>query len=229
VTATREAALPNLLLVEDDRMLADAIAAALRQDGWQVDRAHDASTARIALIDHSYAAILLDLGLPQGSGLDVLQAMRERYDVTPVLIISARDQLRDRIRGLDAGADDYLVKPFPIDELLARLRAVIRRSEGRVAPVLSYRNIVVDPAQRSVTRDGAHVRLSTHEYRTLLALMEKQGRAIARDHLENLVYGGASSIESNTIAVYVHQLRRKLGDDVITTVHGYGYRLGEER
>lgn len=221
--------MPNILLVEDDRMLADAIAAALRQDGWHVDCAHDAAAARIALTDHGYAAALLDLGLPRGSGLDVLRAMRERYDTTPALIITARDQLGDRIRGLDAGADDYLVKPFQVDELLARLRAVIRRSEGRVAPVLSWKGIVLDPARRTVTRDGTPVRLAAHEYRTLLALMERQGRAVARDLLEDLVYGGQGSIESNTIAVYVHQLRRKLGDDVIATVHGYGYRLGEDR
>lgn len=221
--------MPNILLVEDDRMLADAIAAALRQDGWHVDCAHDAAAARIALTDHAYAAALLDLGLPRGSGLDVLRTMRERYDTTPALIITARDQLGDRIRGLDAGADDYLVKPFQIDELLARLRAVIRRSEGRVAPVLSWKGIVLDPARRTVTRDGESVRLAAHEYRTLLALMERQGRAVARDLLEDLVYGGQGAIESNTIAVYVHQLRRKLGEDVIATVHGYGYRLGEER
>ena len=218
----------NILLVEDDRMLSDALAAALRQDAWRVDCAHDVATARVALVDHAYAVVLLDLGLPQGSGLDVLQAIRERYDATPVLIITARDQLGDRIRGLDAGADDYLVKPFQIEELLARLRAVMRRSQGRVAPVLSYKDIVVDPARHSVTRSGEHVRLSMHEYRTLLALMERQGRVVARDHLEDLVYGGAGTIESNTIAVYIHQLRRKLGDDVIATVHGYGYRLGEE-
>ncbi|MFC4764619.1 response regulator transcription factor [Dyella koreensis] len=221
--------MPNILLVEDDRMLADAIATALRQDGWQVDCARDAAAARIALTDHAYTAALLDLGLPQGSGLDVLRAMRERYDTTPALIITARDQLGDRIRGLDAGADDYLVKPFQIDELLARLRAVIRRSEGRVTPVLSWKGITIDPARRTVMRDGVNVRLGTHEYRTLLALMERQGRAVARDLLEDLIYGGSGSIESNTIAVYVHQLRRKLGDDVIATVHGYGYRLGEER
>ncbi len=221
--------LSKILLVEDDRMLSDAMAAALRLDAWQVDSAYDANAARIALVDHAYAAVLLDLGLPYGSGLDVLQAMRGRYDATPTLIITARDQLGDRIRGLDAGADDYVVKPFQIDELLARLRAVVRRSRGMVAPVLRYGDIAVDPARRSVTRGDARVRLSTHEFRTLVALMERQGRAVARGHLEDLVYGGAGAIESNTIAVYVHQLRRKLGDELITTVHGYGYRLGEER
>jgi two-component system OmpR family response regulator len=216
-----------ILLVEDDRMLGDAVAAALRQDGWEVARAEDAGAAKTALIDHAFAAVLLDLGLPRGSGLDVLHALRQRYDTTPVLIVTARDQLSDRVRGLDAGADDYIVKPFQTDELCARLRAVVRRSQGRVAPVLSYRDIVLDPAARQVTRGGQAVKLGVHEYRTLLALMERQGRVIARDALESLVYGGDGTIESNTIAVYIHQLRRKLGEDLITTVHGFGYRIGD--
>ncbi|WP_141454529.1 response regulator transcription factor [Pseudoxanthomonas sp. z9] len=216
-----------ILLVEDDRMLGDAVAAALRQDGWEVARAEDAGAAKTALIDHAFAAVLLDLGLPRGSGLDVLNALRQRYDTTPVLIVTARDQLSDRVRGLDAGADDYIVKPFQTDELCARLRAVVRRSQGRVAPVLSYRDVVLDPAARAVTRGGQAVKLGVHEYRTLMALMERQGRVVARDALESLVYGGDGTIESNTIAVYIHQLRRKLGDDFITTVHGFGYRVGE--
>jgi two-component system, OmpR family, response regulator len=216
-----------ILLVEDDRMLGDAVAAALRQDGWDVARAEDAGAAKTALIDHAFAAVLLDLGLPRGSGLDVLNALRQRYDTTPVLIVTARDQLSDRVRGLDAGADDYIVKPFQTDELCARLRAVVRRSQGRVAPVLSYRDVVLDPAARAVTRGGQAVKLGVHEYRTLMALMERQGRVVARDALESLVYGGDGTIESNTIAVYIHQLRRKLGDDFITTVHGFGYRVGE--
>lgn len=216
----------RLLLVEDDRMLGDALAAALKQDGWQVDRAEDAAAARLALIDHGYTAVLLDLGLPHGSGLDVLASLRQRYDTTPVLIVTARDQLSDRIRGLDAGADDYIVKPFQADELGARLRAVVRRSQGRVSPVLRHGDIVLDPADRSVSQAGKPVKLGVHEYRTLLALMERPGRVIARDTLESLVYGGDGSIESNTIAVYIHQLRKKLGDGLIGTVHGFGYRLG---
>ncbi len=216
-----------ILLVEDDRMLGDAVAAALRQDGWDVARAEDAGAAKTALIDHAFAAVLLDLGLPRGSGLDVLHALRQRYDTTPVLIVTARDQLSDRVRGLDAGADDYIVKPFQTDELCARLRAVVRRSQGRVAPVLACRDVVLDPAARQVTRGGQGVKLGVHEYRTLLALMERQGRVVARDALESLVYGGDGTIESNTIAVYIHQLRRKLGEDFITTVHGFGYRVGE--
>lgn len=217
----------HLLLVEDDRMLGDAVEAALRQDGWDVARAEDAGSARTLLIDHSYSAVLLDLGLPRGSGLDVLAALRQRYDTTPVLIVTARDQLSDRVRGLDAGADDYIVKPFLTDELCARLRAVVRRSQGRVSPVLRHRDVLLDPAARSVSRAGASVKLGVHEYRTLLALMERAGRVVPRDTLESLVYGGDGSIESNTIAVYIHQLRRKLGEDFITTVHGFGYRVGD--
>lgn len=221
--------LPSLLLVEDDRMLCDTLAAALRQDSWHVDVAHDGRAAQTALIDHGYAAVLLDLGLPDRSGVEVLSSLRARYDATPALIITACDQLGDRIRGLDAGADDYLVKPFQIEELLARLRAVLRRVNGQVAPVLRYKNISMDPVRRRVMRGDQHVRLSMHEFRTLLALMERQGRVVPRSHLEDLIYGGSTTIESNTIAVYIHQLRRKLGEDLIATVHGYGYRLGPER
>lgn len=217
----------SILLVEDDRMLGDALAAALAQDGWHADRSEDAASARVALVDHAYAAVLLDLGLPKGSGLDVLATMRARYDATPVLIITARDQLSDRIRGLDSGADDYIVKPFQRDELLARLRAVVRRSQGRVAPVLRWRDVVLNPAERSVTRAGERVSLGAHEYRTLLALMESQGRVVSRDFLEDRLYGGNGTIESNTVAVYIHQLRRKLGEGLVVTVHGYGYRLGD--
>lgn len=219
----------RILLIEDDVTLADAICLGLHQQNWTVDHVADAVAARLALVDHTYSGVLLDLGLPHGSGLDVLKILRERYDTTPVIIITARDQLSDRIRGLDAGADDYLVKPFQLDELSARLRAVVRRSQGRVSPLLNYRNIALDPAHRTVTCGSNEIHLSRNEYRTLLALMERQGRAIARERLEELVYGGDGGIESNTVAVYIHQLRRKLGDDIITTIHGFGYRVGEER
>ncbi|WP_205186245.1 response regulator transcription factor, partial [Burkholderia sp. LMG 13014] len=167
------------------------------------------------------------LQLPGASGFTLLAAMRANYDPTPVLIVTARDQLSDRIRGLDAGADDYLVKPFQLDELYARLRALTRRSQGRVSERLIYRDVHVDPARKAVTRAGEPVALSIHEYRTLLALMERQGRVVTRTQLEERVYGNDSEIESNTIAVYIHQLRRKLGDELIVTVHGFGYRVGE--
>jgi two-component system OmpR family response regulator len=215
----------QLLLVEDDAMLADALVTGLTRAGYAVHHASDTPAARLALTDHSYSAVLLDLNLPGGSGLAVLRGVRERYDTTPVIILTARDQLSDRIAGLDAGADDYLVKPFQPDELAARLRAVLRRAQGRVSPVLSARNIRLDPATRSVTRDGEPVSLSLHEYRTLLAMMERSGRVVTRLQLEEAVYGGESAIESNTVAVYVHQLRKKLGDDLILTVHGHGYKL----
>jgi two-component system OmpR family response regulator len=217
----------HLLLVEDDAMLADAVCAGARQNGWTIDHARDATAAKVALVDHAYNAVLLDLGLPQDSGLVVLQGMRSRYDATPVIIVTARAQLSDRIKGLDVGADDYVVKPFQMDELWARVRAIVRRSQGRVSPLLTCGDVVLDPGKRLVTRAGTRVALSAHEYRTLLVLMERRGRIVARDHLEDVVYGGTSAIESNTIAVYVHQLRRKLGDDLITTVHGQGYMIGE--
>lgn len=216
----------HILLVEDDAMLAGAIAEGVRRNGYTVDHASDAKAAALALVDHTYTAVLLDLGLPGGSGLSLLSKLRSGYDATPVLIISARDALSERIQGLDAGADDYIVKPFSIDELCARLRAVERRAQGRVSPKLVYRNVALDPWQRQVTLGDCPVALSIHEYRTLLALMERSGRVVTRDQMEQAVYGGDGTIESNTIAVYVHQLRRKLGEDLIATVHGVGYRLG---
>jgi two-component system OmpR family response regulator len=219
----------NILLVEDDAMLAQAVSAGLRQNAWNADWVGDAAAARLALVDHRYAAVLLDLGLPGSSGFSVLDAMRRSYDATPVVIVTARDQLSDRIRGLDAGADDYVVKPFQLPELYARLRAVVRRSQGRVSPVLAYRHVTVDPARRLVTHTGKRVRLSIHEYRTLLVLMERQGRVVTREQVEEALYGDAEAIESNTVAVYIHQLRRKLGDELIATVHGYGYRIGDAR
>ena len=217
----------HFLLIEDDPMLAQAVEAGLRQQGWRADHVCDVPAARLALADHAYAAVLLDLGLPQGSGLDVLRAMRSRYDATPVLVMTARDRLSDRIHGLDAGADDYLVKPFSLDELNARLRALLRRSQGRVSAVLEHGAVCVDPARRRVTLEGRDVALSIHEYRTLLALMERRGRVVPRAQLEEAVYGGDGTIESNTIAVYIHQLRKKLGNDLVVTVHGFGYRIGD--
>lgn len=216
----------QILLVEDDAMLAAAVRESLLRHRYEVDVAADAAAARIALGDHHYGAVLLDLGLPGGSGLRVLRFMRERYDTTPVLIVTARGQLSERIEGLDAGADDYVVKPFQLDELEARLRAVLRRANGRVAPVLEVSDVRLDPAQRCVWRAGAPVALSVHEYRTLLTLMERTGRVVTRAQLEAALYGADSPIESNTVAVYIHSLRRKLGEALIVTVHGQGYRLG---
>lgn len=215
----------QVLLVEDDPMLAQALGDALVADGWIVDHAIDHATARIALTDHGYDVVLLDLGLPGGSGLSLLRSLRQRHDVTPVMILTARDRLSDRIAGLDAGADDYLGKPFDVAELLARLRAVLRRASGRVAPALTVGEVSLDPAQRRVTRGGKVVELSLQEYRTLLALMERADRLVTRDQLETVLYGQDHRVESNTVAVYIHQLRRKLGESLIVTVHGKGYQL----
>jgi len=216
----------NLLLVEDDPMLGESICDGARQCGWVIDHVGNATSARSALVDHRYAAVLLDIGLPGDSGLSVLRTMRGRYDTTPVLILTARGQLSERIAGLDAGADDYLVKPFQFDELWARVRSVIRRSQGRVVPVFTYGDVCIDRGKRVVTKAGTEVVLSAHEYRTLMALIERPGHVVTRDHLHDIVYGTASNVESNTIAVFIHQLRRKLGDDLIRTVHGLGYVVG---
>lgn len=163
----------HLLLVEDDTMLADAICDGVRQQSWTIDHVGTAAAARTALVEHHYTAVLLDIGLPGDSGLTVIRYMRGHYDPTPVIALTARGQLTDRIRGLDAGADDYLVKPFQFDELMARVRAIARRSQGRVVPLLTQGEVSVDPSSRKVTRNGKWVALSAHEYRLLLALMER--------------------------------------------------------
>ncbi|AKS18447.1 response regulator transcription factor [Xanthomonas campestris pv. campestris] len=217
----------HLLLVEDDTMLADAICDGVRQQSWTIDHVGTAAAARTALVEHHYTAVLLDIGLPGDSGLTVIRYMRGHYDPTPVIALTARGQLTDRIRGLDAGADDYLVKPFQFDELMARVRAIARRSQGRVVPLLTQGEVSVDPSSRKVTRNGKWVALSAHEYRLLLALMERAGRVVTKDQLEEGVYGGPSEGGSNMIAVYVHQLRRKLGDEVISTIYGQGYMIGQ--
>ena len=217
----------HLLLVEDDTMLADAICDGVRQQSWTIDHVGTAAAARTALVEHHYTAVLLDIGLPGDSGLTVIRYMRGHYDPTPVIALTARGQLTDRIRGLDAGADDYRVKPFQFDELMARVRAIARRSQGRVVPLLTQGEVSVDPSSRKVTRNGKWVALSAHEYRLLLALMERAGRVVTKDQLEEGVYGGPSEGGSNMIAVYVHQLRRKLGDEAISTIYGQGYMIGQ--
>ncbi len=218
----------HLLLVEDDAMLAEAVCDGVRLQGLTIDQVKDAVTAKAALVDHPYSAVILDIGLPGDSGLTVLKAMRERYDDTPVIILTARGQLSDRIRGLDAGADDYLVKPFSFGELLARVRAVTRRSQGKVISVLSRGDVSLYPSKRKVTKAGTRVALSAHEYRLLLTLMERSGHVVTRGYLETAVYGSHCFVESNSISVFIHQRRRKLGDEIITTVHGQGYMVGEE-
>jgi len=225
----------RLLLVEDDRMIGESLRGALRLEGYAVDWVRDVASARATLATERFDGVLLDLGLPPGTGaggtaeeggLAVLRELRSREDPTPVIVLTARDALGDRVKGLDAGADDYLVKPFELDELCARLRAVLRRHGGRAQPVLSHGGVTLDPATRQVTRDGAPVLLSAREFAVLEALMLRPGALLSRAQLEDRLYGWGEEIESNAVSVYVHQLRRKLGADFIGNMRGVGYFVG---
>ena len=221
----------RLLLVEDDRMIGDSLRMALRQEGHAVDWVYDVRAAQAALAGERFDLVLLDLGLPspdgRGSGLDVLRELRGRRDATPVIVLTARDALGDRVAGLDAGADDYLVKPFELDELAARIRAVMRRHAGRGGePALEHGGLRLDPATRQVTMHGRPVLLSAREFAVLEALMQRPGAILSRAQIEDRLYGWGEAVESNTVSVYVHQLRRKLGPDAIRNARGVGYFLG---
>jgi DNA-binding response OmpR family regulator len=213
----------RVLLVEDDRMIGQAVQTALRQDGYAVDWVRDAESADTALTTAGFDLVLLDLGLPGRDGVDLLRTLRTRHDATPVLIVTARDDVQDRVGGLDAGADDYLVKPFDLDELGARMRALLRRSAGRGEAVFEHRGVRIDPATREVTRDGEPVTLSPREFAVLEALMLRPGAVLSRTQLEDRLYGWGESVESNAVEVYIHGLRRKLGHDFVQNVRGVGY------
>ena len=223
----------RLLLVEDDRMIGDSLQRALRLEGYAVDWVRDAAAADGTLASERFDLVLLDLGLPPGvgagiagrpaDGLDVLRAARARHDATPVIVLTARDARGDRVAGLDAGADDYLVKPFEFDELNARIRAVLRRHAGRAEPLLAAGAVTLDPANRRVALNGVPVVLSAREFAVLEALMSKPGAVLSRSQLEDRLYGWGEEIESNAVTVYIHQLRRKLGGDFIRNVRGVGY------
>ena len=216
----------RILLVEDDRMIGESIRAALRQDGSAVDWVRDGRSAEGTLATEQFDLVLLDLGLPQRDGLEVLRAMRSRHDQTPVIVLTARDALTDRVAGLDAGADDYLVKPFELEELAARIRAVTRRRAGRSEPAIEIGDVRLDPSMHQVTRGGEPVVLSAREYAVLEALMARPGAILSRAQLEDRLYGWGDAIESNAVTVYIHQLRRKLGNDFIRNVRGVGYYVG---
>ena len=216
----------RILLVEDDRMIGESIRTALRQDGSAVEWVRDGRSAESTLATEAFDLVLLDLGLPQRDGLEVLQAMRSRHDQTPVIVLTARDALADRVAGLDAGADDYLVKPFELEELAARIRAVARRKAGRGEPAVEIGEVRLDPSMRQVTRSGEPVVLSAREYAVLEALMARPGAILSRAQLEDRLYGWGDAIESNAVSVYIHQLRRKLGNDFIRNVRGVGYYVG---
>ena len=213
----------RILLVEDDRMLGDGLQAGLTQAGYAVDWLRDGEAAVAALSTESFAAVVLDLGLPKRDGLSVLQWLRGRRDATPVLILTARDQLEDKVRGLDLGADDYVLKPFDLDEIAARLRALVRRAHGRPEPLLRLGEIELNPAARIVTRAGQAVELTPREFDLLHLLLENTDRVLTRRALEEQLYTWNDAVDSNALEVHIHHLRRKLGNDLIRTVRGVGY------
>lgn len=218
----------RLLVVEDDALLGDAVQSGLRQAGHAADWVRDGVAADAALDAEAYAAVVLDLGLPKRSGLEVLRRLRSRGNPTPVLILTARDAIEDRIQGLDAGADDYLVKPFDLGELAARLRALIRRAGGQPAPVLNVQGVELDPAGHRVSYQGQPVELSAREFALLHALMLNAGRVLTRGQIEEALYAWGEEIESNAVEVYVHHLRRKLDAKLIETVRGVGYLIAKD-
>lgn len=204
-------------------MIAEAVRTALEQDGYTVEWVRDGASAAAALGASSFEIVLLDLGLPRRSGLEVLREARRHGVATPVIIITARDDVQSRVAGLDSGADDYLVKPFDLDELAARMRSVLRRGAGRGDSVIEHAGIRIDPVTREVSHHGEPVALSAREYAVLEALMLRPGAILSRAQLENRLYGWGGEIESNAVEVYVHALRRKLGAEAIRTVRGVGY------
>ena len=213
----------RVLLVEDDPMIAQGLQTALKQQRFAVDWMRDGASAAAALRSTPFDVVLLDLGLPRRDGLEVLREMRARKDTTPVIIVTARDEIQHRIAGLDAGADDYIVKPFDLDEVTARMRSVLRRAAGRGEPVIEHGELKLDPVSRTVERNGTQVSLSAHEYQVLEALLQRPGAVLSRSRLEDRLYGWDEQIGSNAVEVYVHGLRRKLGSDAIRTLRGVGY------
>ena len=218
----------RLLLVEDDAMIGEAVLQVLRAEHYAVDWVRDGLNADGALQSEQYDLVLLDLGLPKRDGLDVLRALRSRRVHVPVLIATARDAVGDRIAGLDAGADDYVVKPFDIDELLARIRALLRRSAGRGEPVLAHKGVSLNPATREATVQGKPVLLSAREWAVLEALIARPGAVLSRAQLEEKLFSWKDDVSSNAVEVYVHGLRKKLGNDFIQNVRGLGYVVPKE-
>ena len=213
----------RVLIVEDDQGIAGGLSATLRAAGYAVDVSSTLASASSALAVEAFDLILLDLGLPDGDGLHWLRRLRGRGVMVPVLILSARDALPDRVAGLDEGADDYLVKPFVPEELLARMRVALRRNEGRASPLLRHGDIDIDPAAHTVALSGKPVPLRAKEFALLLALVRGGGQVLTRQRLEETLYGFDEALESNALEVHIHHLRRKLGDSLVKTVRGVGY------
>ncbi|RMG32478.1 MAG: response regulator [Gammaproteobacteria bacterium] len=217
----------RLLLVEDDPLLGEGLQASLQLEGYAVDWLQDGEAAWAALRSDTFDMIVLDLGLPRLSGLEVLKRLRTHNAEVPVLILTARDAPRDRVEGLDSGADDYLIKPFDLDELAARLRALARRRSGHRRPVMRHGPIELDPSRHEVRFQGQPVVLPRREFSLLRLLLEHAGEVVPRHRLQEALYGWQDDVESNTLEVYIHHLRRKLGREWIVTVRGVGYRIPE--
>jgi DNA-binding response OmpR family regulator len=218
----------RILLAEDDPLLGDGLRAGLRQLGFLVDWVRDGEAAERELRAQAYNAAVLDLGLPRKDGLDVLRAVRQAGITTPVLVLTARDTVPERILGLDRGADDYVVKPVDLDELAARLRALVRRAHGQPQERLSAQDVTLEPAARTVMQAGVAVGLSTREFDLLHTLMLNAGRVLSREQLETHLYSWGQEVDSNAVEVHIHNLRRKLGSSLIHTVRGVGYMLVRE-
>lgn len=213
----------RILIVEDDKLLGHGIVSGLRQSGYAVDWVQDGETAESVLDSEQYDALILDIGLPRKSGLEVLDNIREHENPIPVLILTARDAITDKITGLDRGADDYMIKPFELDELNARIRALLRRRSGRSLPVIRHKDLELDPASHAVTKGGQAVELSPREFAILQTLLENVGRVMSRTRLEESLYSWKDEIESNAVDVHIHHLRKKLGAELIRTIRGVGY------
>jgi two-component system response regulator QseB len=215
----------RLLLVEDDSMVGESVRQGLHQEGFAVDWVADGKAAELAIANNVYDLMLLDLGLPRKEGLEVLAALRRAGNRIPVLVVTARDAVRERVRGLDAGADDYLVKPFDLDELAARIRALLRRRAGRVEPIIEYGGLTLNPATREASLHGRPVALSPREFALLQALLDRPGAVLSRQQLEEKIYGWQEEVGSNAVEVYIHMVRKKLGQDFIKNIRGVGYMI----
>jgi len=218
----------RVLLVEDDGMIGESIRKGLQHDGYVVDWVQDGRAAELAIESEPYALVLLDLGLPRKDGFAVLASIRARKDRVPVLILTARDGVADRVKGLDYGADDYLVKPFDLDELAARMRAVLRRYAGRAEPMVTHGVLTLNPVTHEVMHREQPIPVSAREFALLQALLEHPGVPLSRVQLEERLYGWGEEVASNSVEVHVHNLRKKLGEGTIRTIRGVGYSIASE-
>lgn len=218
----------RILLIEDDELLGDATKTGLTQYGYAVDWLKDGESGKLALQNEQFDLVLLDLGLPKMSGLALLQSLRHGGNKTPVIILTARDAIDDRVKGLDAGADDYLTKPFDMEELSARVRALIRRSTGRADTTIQYRNVELDPAAHMVYLEGEEVNVPRREFSLLQKLLENVGQVLSREQLMQSIYGWEEDVDSNALEVHIHNLRKKLDASFIRTIRGVGYMVEKE-